>query len=84
MPAADDIQRQLRGAWQLMNGKPEGISLLDISADGFWNSFFAIVIALPVLITGWVPVIKAIASCSTERLTCTAKLAVIEIGRAHV
>lgn len=54
MPPADDIQRYLVGAWRLMTGKRDGLALLDLSADGFWNSFFAIVIALPPLIVGWV------------------------------
>ncbi len=56
MPPAEDIQQFLTGAWRLMMGKPDGIRLLDISADGFWNSFFAIVISLPVLVVGWVAV----------------------------
>jgi hypothetical protein len=56
MPPADDIQQFLTGAWRLMMGKPDGIQLLDISADGFWNSFFAIVVSLPALIVGWVVV----------------------------
>ena len=38
----------------MMLGKPDGLRLLDLSADGFWNSFFAIVGALPALIAGWV------------------------------
>lgn len=56
MPPAEDIQQFFAGAWRLMMGKPDGIRLLDISADGFWNSFFAIVVALPVLVVGWVAV----------------------------
>jgi hypothetical protein len=56
MPPAEDIQQFLTGAWRLMMGKPDGIRLLDISADGFWNSFFAIVISLPALVVGWVAI----------------------------
>ena len=52
MPSTDDIYRQLTGVWQMMTGKPDGIRLLDLSADGFWNSFFAIVVAVPALIVG--------------------------------
>ncbi|MEX0344795.1 MAG: transporter [Rhizobiaceae bacterium] len=54
MPPADDIQRYLTGAWRLMMGRPEGLDLLDISSDGFWNSFFAIILAVPVLGVTWV------------------------------
>ena len=56
MPPAEDIQQFLTGVWRLMMGKPDGIRLLDISADGFWNSFFAIAVSLPVLVVGWVAV----------------------------
>lgn len=54
MPPGDDIQRYLFGAWRLMTGKRDGLKLLDLSADGFWNSFYAIVLALPVMFVGWV------------------------------
>jgi hypothetical protein len=50
----EDVQRYLTGAWRMMMGRSDGLHLLDISADGFWTSFFAIVIALPALFAGWV------------------------------
>ena len=53
MPAIEDIQRYLTGVWGMMTGRPDGIRLLDLSADGFWNSFFAIAVALPALFVGW-------------------------------
>ena len=56
----DEIQRYLTGAWRMMMGKADGLRLLDLSADGFWNSFFAIVVALPALIVGWVGVANEI------------------------
>ena len=37
-----------------MLGKADGLRMLDFSADGFWNSFFAMVVALPALMIGWV------------------------------
>ncbi len=43
-------------------GRADGIGLLDISSDGFWNSFFAIVIAAPVLVVGWVAYANDIAT----------------------
>ena len=49
MPSGDDIQAYLAGAWRLMMGKPDGVRALDVSADGFWNSFFAILVAFPAL-----------------------------------
>ena len=45
MLSADETQSALLGAWRLMLGKADGFRLLDLSADGFWNSFFAIVVA---------------------------------------
>lgn len=45
---------QLIGAWRMMTGRADGIRLLDLSADGFWNSFSAILLAIPALLPGWV------------------------------
>lgn len=50
----DDIQQYLGGAWQLMFGKADGLRRLDLSVDGFWNSFFAMVFALPPLLLMWI------------------------------
>ncbi|MCV0394765.1 MAG: transporter [Rhizobiaceae bacterium] len=61
MPTADEIQTYLAGAWRLMSGRPDGIRMLDVSADGFWNSFFAIVIALPAMVVGWVTIANDLA-----------------------
>ncbi len=54
MLSADETSSSLNGAWRLMLGKADGLRLLDLSADGFWNSFFAIVVAAPAMIVGWV------------------------------
>ena len=53
MPPIEQIQQYLTGAWRMMMGKSDGLRLLDLSADGFWNSFFAIAVALPALMVGW-------------------------------
>jgi hypothetical protein len=47
------IQRNLVGAWRVMTGRADGMRMLDISAEGFWDSFFAIVVATPALAIGW-------------------------------
>ncbi len=54
MPPAAEIQQQLAGVWHMMMGRKDGLKMLDLSADGFWNSFFAIAVALPALAIGWV------------------------------
>ena len=54
MPSFDEVQQYLTGALRLMLGKADGLRMLDFSADGFWNSFFAMAVALPALMIGWV------------------------------
>jgi hypothetical protein len=83
MPAIAEIQSYLTGAWRMMMGKPDGIRLLDISADGFWNSFFAIAVALPALIAGWVSIANAVAPSHVAfgvRLSVMLRLATVDIG----
>ncbi|MGD9914635.1 MAG: transporter [Rhizobiaceae bacterium] len=53
MPRLSEVQRYFTGSWRLLNGRKDGLRLLDISADGFWDSFFAIVVALPPLALRW-------------------------------
>ncbi len=38
----------------MMLGKKDGLNYLDISADGFWRSFYAILVSLPPLFASWV------------------------------
>jgi hypothetical protein len=83
MPEVAEIQQYLLGSWRMMTGKPDGIKLLDISADGFWNSFFAIAIALPALIAGWVVIANMVAASPASfagRLSIMLRLATVDIG----
>lgn len=82
MPSAVEIQRYLTGAWRLMTGRADGLQLLDISADGFWNSFFAIVVALPALIVGWVGAANEIAvePLVGSRFSVLLRLAAIDLS----
>ncbi|MCO6390212.1 transporter [Aliihoeflea aestuarii] len=82
MPSADYIQQSLSGAARLMAGKKDGLRLLDISADGFWTSFFAIVIALPAMTVGWVTLANEIAFQGDgigSRLSIVLRLAAIDM-----
>jgi len=54
MLSGGEIQSGLTGAWRLMTGHGDGLRLLDLSADGFWNSFFAILVAVPPMALGWI------------------------------
>jgi hypothetical protein len=83
MPPAEDIQRHLLGAWRMMTGKRDAVRMLDLSVDGFWNSFFAILIALPVLLVGWVPLANELAVPEARfvgRVLLVLRLAVVDIG----
>jgi len=83
MPSAEDIQLYLTGAWRMMLGKADGLRLLDLSADGFWNSFFAIVIALPPLTVSWVGAANDLSQLSADfgsKFSIVARLAVIDIA----
>lgn len=83
MPPADEIQRNVTAAWRIMMGRYELVRAYDFSADGFWNSFFAIVLCLPVLLTSWVPLANEMASpisSFAERLSIVLRLAIVDLA----
>lgn len=45
-----NLPANLSGAWDVMNGRVEGLRKLDITIDGFWHSFGAVVLILPVAV----------------------------------
>jgi hypothetical protein len=81
MLSSEEIQNGLTGSWRLMFGNSEGLKLLDLSADGFWNSFFAIVVALPALFLGWLAYANDISpgpELAASRYAMIPKLAIID------
>ena len=83
MLPAEDIHRQLSGAWRMMTGKRDGLRLLDLSMDGFWASFFAIVVALPAMLAGWVPLAGDVAGADAGfglRLSLLVRLGLADLG----
>ncbi len=81
MPSFEETLQYLTGAWRMMLGKANGLRLLDLSADGFWNSFFAMVISLPALGVGWVSFAHDLTTTSADvggRLSILVRLAVID------
>ena len=82
MLSADETYSSLVGAWRLMFGKADGLRLLDLSADGFWNSFFAIVVAAPALVVGWVGLANDIGDPNglASRIGVVLRLATADIG----
>lgn len=80
MAGTSEIQRNLAGAWRLMTGRADGLRLLDLSADGFWDSFMAIPVALPALAIGWLMSANGLADPDTGRLSIVLKLAVVDLA----
>lgn len=82
MPSSPEIQQYLTGVWRMMMGREDGLKLLDLSADGFWNSFFAIVVALPPMTVAWVGAANGIAGFDTfgTRLALVTRLFIADIG----
>ena len=82
MLPADEIQRSLTGAWRLLLGKADGLRLLDLSVDGFWNSFFSIVVALPAMALGWAASADQLAADigAISRTGVVLRLAVRDLG----
>ena len=79
---ADETQASLTGAWRLMLGKADGVRLLDLSADGFWNSFYAMIVAVPALMVGWVGIANEVGDpdAFAGRLAMLIKLATVDLG----
>lgn len=44
------IGRSLAGAWNVMNGRAEGLGALDLTLRGFWRSFGAIALVAPLVL----------------------------------
>ncbi len=82
MLSAEETHVSLNGAWRLMLGKADGLRLLDLTADGFWNSFFAMAVAAPALIVGWVGIADDIGDpdAVAGRLGVVLRLAVVDLG----
>lgn len=48
MIGAAEIQRSLTAAWGIFLGRPDALRLLDTSNEGFWRSFQAIALIVPI------------------------------------
>ncbi|AAN34200.1 hypothetical protein P053_01595 [Brucella abortus 01-4165] len=83
MPSLDDIFRYFRGAWKMMLGRKDGLNFLDISAEDFWASFYAIAVALPPLFASWVAYAANLTAGREEagtRFLIVTRTAVVDIG----
>ncbi len=63
----------------MMLGKADGLRLLDLSVDGFWNSFVAIAVAAPAMIVGWVGIANT-GETAASRFELLLRLAFVDIG----
>lgn len=43
----EEIARSLTGAWELFLDRPGAMRLFDVSVDGFWRSFAAVLLVVP-------------------------------------
>ena len=53
MPQIDEVLHYVKGLWLLVLGRKEGFGFLDITANGVWRSFAAILWCLPVMAVSW-------------------------------
>ncbi|QOG08068.1 hypothetical protein IGS74_07795 [Aureimonas sp. OT7] len=54
VPSLAELLRYFSGILRLMQGKRDGLQRLNLSADGFWASFGAIIVSLPPMALSWV------------------------------
>jgi len=47
--AGPSLRENLAGAWAVMLGRAEGLARMDLSLEGFWRSFGAVVLVAPFL-----------------------------------
>ena len=47
MPTAEEISRSLTGAWELFLDRADAMRRFDISVEGFWRSFAAVLLVAP-------------------------------------
>ncbi len=83
MPPVEEVNRSLYASWRMMLGHRDALRMHDLSADGFWNSFFAIAVAVPALVVGWVAIADDLAANPTlfaSRLSVVVRLALVDLS----
>lgn len=83
MPRLEEVERYLRGLILLARNRSDGFKAFDISADGFWASFWAIVYSVPAMATTWASYRLAFLQNSDESAQAGAgficRLAVVDV-----
>ena len=78
----DQVLTRVQGAYDLIRGRRDvGWRRLDLSADGFWNSFLAIPVTVPALLVTWLSHAGWLAANGVEASVgaAVASLALVEL-----
>ena len=59
------VLRNIRGVWQTMQGRRQGLEALDVSSEGVWRSFQAVLVSMPLLWATWISALRDIEPNST-------------------
>ncbi len=54
------VLRNLHGVWQTMQGRRQGLESMDVSSEGVWRSFQAVLVSLPMLWATWISALRDI------------------------
>jgi hypothetical protein len=74
-----NLPASLSGAWDVMNGRVEGLRKLDLTIAGFWRSFGAVVLILPVALIAMASERVAISALGHEAAALTGGYVVLRL-----
>ncbi len=74
-----NLPASLSGAWDVMNGRAEGLRKLDLTIEGFWRSFGAVVLILPVALVALASERAALAAVGGEAVALTGGYVVLRL-----
>jgi hypothetical protein len=81
MVSVDTALGAFRAVWQMAMGKRDSLRKLDLSADGFWESFWALVVSIPPLALGWADyALRTGAETRSERMVTFLAAAVSDVA----
>ena len=73
------VLRNLRGVWQTMQGRRQGLDAMDVSGEGVWRSFQAVLVSLPLLWVTWISALREILlNCSLSPASIMLRLIFID------
>ena len=78
MIGGGEVRRSLTAAWWLFLNRPDAMRLFNITVEGFWRSFGAIVLIAPIFVLGALADRQQIASDPSAALTTSASYDLFE------